>query len=211
MSKKNALDATLRGLRRCFCLTLMLPLGGCAGFLPHLFHTDEPEAASVASAAVHIPPAPVEVDTEAPTVFAAQPRPPREPSPYKDLLGYAMRMEGQPYRFGGTNARTGFDCSGFVRAVFGEFGIALPRDARTMAAALPEIPREKTRAGDLVFFNTRKKAYSHVGIYLGNNLFVHASSSKTRRVMVSDMTEPYWRKRFNGVRRAPLGTGLAQN
>lgn len=140
---------------------------------------------------------------------AEAPRGGAERSPLKPVVEYALRLEGVPYRFGGSSAETGFDCSGYVTAVFREFGVSLPRDAGSMAKSLPEVDKHHARPGDLVFFNTRKRQFSHVGIYLGDNLFVHAASSKTGKVMVSDMTDAYWSKRFNGVRRAPLAAEVA--
>jgi cell wall-associated NlpC family hydrolase len=120
-----------------------------------------------------------------------------------NTLDYALSLTGTRYRYGGTSPREGFDCSGFVRHVFGHFGVELPRSAREMAAALPKVDTEDRQPGDLVFFNTNGKPFSHVGIYLGNGKFVHATSSRTNLVMVSELNEPYWTKRLNGVRRPP--------
>ncbi|MCG3202179.1 MAG: hypothetical protein NFCOHLIN_02058 [Gammaproteobacteria bacterium] len=123
-----------------------------------------------------------------------------EPS---DTLAYALSLTGTRYRYGGTSPAEGFDCSGFVRYVFGHFGVDLPRSAREMAAALPRVDADERRPGDLIFFNTNGRPFSHVGIYLGNGRFVHATSSRTRLVMVSELSDSYWRRRLNGVRRPP--------
>lgn len=118
-------------------------------------------------------------------------------------LDYALSLTGTRYRYGGTSPREGFDCSGFVQYVFGHFGVELPRTARDMAGALPRIRRDELRPGDLVFFNTSGKTFSHVGIYLGDDKFVHAPSTASKRVMVSNLNDDYWRARLTGLRRAP--------
>lgn len=192
-------------LSRLACvLAAALGLGGCAGVAPHLagvVHPNEPQVADEAATPLALPARPQSRVENYPAA--------RITATYTRLIDYALSLEGRPYRFGGASPETGFDCSGYVYSVFERFDVRLPRDSRSMARALPEVEREQLRPGDLVFFNTRKHKFSHVGIYLGEDRFVHASSSRTRRVMVSDMTEPYWRKRFNGVRRAPLAPELA--
>ncbi len=125
-----------------------------------------------------------------------------------DLLGvlaYSLSLQGRPYRPGGETPEHGFDCSGFVRYVYRQLGLELPRDTRAMAAGLPAAPADTRRPGDLVFFNTSGRAHSHVGIYLGEDRFIHAPSRRTGRVKVSDFTNPWWRSRFDGLRRPPLG------
>jgi cell wall-associated NlpC family hydrolase len=120
-----------------------------------------------------------------------------------NALEYALSFTGARYRHGGTSPAQGFDCSGFVRFVFGHFGVELPRSARAMAEALPKVAPEARQPGDLVFFNTNGKPYSHVGIYLGDGRFVHATSAAGKTVKVSALDETYWRKRLVGVRRPP--------
>jgi cell wall-associated NlpC family hydrolase len=118
-----------------------------------------------------------------------------------DVLVYALSLVGVKYKFGGNSVATGFDCSGFVNHVFGEIaGIALPRNSEAIAQRGWVIDKNELQSGDLVFYNTRSRANSHVGIYLGNNTFVHAPS-RGKGVEVVDMTENYWQKRFNGARR----------
>lgn len=105
---------------------------------------------------------------------------------------------GTPYRMGGTTKR-GIDCSAFVQTLFAtQYGVTLPRTAREQYAASRQISRTELKQGDLLFFNTRG-GVSHVGIYLQNNKFVHAASSGG--VMVSDLFDNYWVKRFVGVGR----------
>lgn len=120
------------------------------------------------------------------------------------LIGTAMGMIGIPYRFGGTNADSGFDCSGFVRAIYQDtVGHLLPRRAQEQAKATQKIDRKELKPGDLVFFNTMRRAFSHVGIYVGDGKFIH-SPRKGKSVRVESMNESYWAKRFNGARRVDI-------
>jgi cell wall-associated NlpC family hydrolase len=116
----------------------------------------------------------------------------------------AFRLQGFPYRYGGQSPEEGFDCSGLVQYVYQTQGISLPRDTASLAYSLPAVSPAQRLPGDLVFFNTTlNESFSHVGIYLGDDRFVHAPSSHTGRVMVSDLNQPYWQKHFSGVRRPP--------
>jgi len=127
-----------------------------------------------------------------------------------DLVISAMNFLGVRYRRGGESAEDGFDCSGFTRHVFeASIGLVLPRRANEQAKAqsLQPVNREQLRPGDLVFFNTLRSAFSHVGIYVGDGKFIHAPRSGAE-VRVEDMRIAYWSKRFNGARRAlSLETG----
>jgi cell wall-associated NlpC family hydrolase len=148
-----------------------------------------------------------------PNVIAGQLRPPAVPEVMRDRTSevtvYALSLVGVKYKFGGNSAATGFDCSGFVNHVFGEIAdYALPRNAEAIAQRGIVIDKNDLQAGDLVFYNTRSRANSHVGIYLGNNTFVH-SPSRGKSVEIVDMTENYWQKRFNGARRLLSGSQLA--
>lgn len=119
-----------------------------------------------------------------------------------ELVRNALQSLGVPYRRGGTSAATGFDCSGFVRTTYEQaVGLVLPRRAYEQAAATRKIERNDLQPGDLVFFNTLKRAYSHVGIYLGEGQFIHAPRTGAR-VRVESMNTRYWKARFNGARRA---------
>ncbi len=127
------------------------------------------------------------------------------PNKTQDVLMYALSLTGTPYKYGGNTSDTGFDCSGFVRYVYGQVaGLNLPRNAFSISQVGKQIEKTELKPGDLVFFNTLRRAFSHVGIYLGDNRFIHASSSTTGDVMVSDLNEKYWSKRFNGARRYAL-------
>ena len=118
-----------------------------------------------------------------------------------ELVLNAMGFLGVPYKFGGNSADTGFDCSGFVRAVFEEsVGKVLPRRADEQAAATQPIERTELKPGDLVFFNTMRRAFSHVGIYVGDGKFIHSPRAGST-VRVEDMRKSYWETRFNGARR----------
>jgi cell wall-associated NlpC family hydrolase len=114
----------------------------------------------------------------------------------------ALSMLGTPYKFGGNNPEKGIDCSGFVKHVYKEStGVSLPRSARDMSKQGEEVDKSDLQPGDLVFFNTRKRPNSHVGIYKGDGEFIHASSSHTKEVTISRMDQKYWSTRFNGARR----------
>ena len=127
------------------------------------------------------------------------------------LITTAMGLIGVPYRRGGTEAATGFDCSGFVRNVYAEvLGHQLPRIARDQARATTKIQKNELRPGDLVFFNTMRRTFSHVGIYLGDGQFIHSPRAGAA-VRIEDMHSTYWSKRFNGARRVPVEAGLTAN
>ena len=119
----------------------------------------------------------------------------------QDVTGQAMDLIGVRYRFGGQTPEKGLDCSGLVKYVFEQVtGVAMPRSARDQAKVGENVERDDLQPGDLVFFNTRRAAYSHVGIYLGDNSFVHAPRQKSI-VKVANMDGQYWKKRFDGARR----------
>jgi cell wall-associated NlpC family hydrolase len=119
-----------------------------------------------------------------------------------DVPFYAVSLVGSPYRLGGTSPESGLDCSGFVGHVFRQMaGIVLPRDSHAMSEALQPLAQAELQPGDLVFFNTLNRAFSHVGIYLGEDRFVHATSSRTGSVKISSLSDRYWHERFDGARR----------
>ena len=122
-----------------------------------------------------------------------------------DMLTQAMGLLGVPYRRGGNTEETGFDCSGFTRHVFElSLGRLLPRRASEQAASpdMMDVSHDELKPGDLVFFNTMRRAFSHVGIYIGEGKFIH-SPRVGSSVRVEDMREAYWVQRYNGARRAP--------
>ena len=118
-----------------------------------------------------------------------------------ELVVSALGFLGVPYRRGGNSVETGFDCSGFVRAIYEQTaGLVLPRRAEQQAAATQKIDKTELKPGDLVFFNTMRRAFSHVGIYVGNGKFIH-SPKPGAEVRVEDMGISYWSSRFDGARR----------
>jgi cell wall-associated NlpC family hydrolase len=127
-----------------------------------------------------------------------------------EMVVAAMHFLGVPYRRGGNSESEGFDCSGFTRHVFERsVGLVLPRRADEQARLdlLHQVRRDELKPGDLVFFNTMRRAFSHVGIYVGDGKFIHAPRAGGR-VRIEDMRTAYWHKRYDGARRAP-GLGSA--
>lgn len=113
----------------------------------------------------------------------------------------AMSLVGIHYRLGGTSPENGLDCSGLVRYVFRQAnGTELPRTSSEISQVGERVDKKDLQPGDLVFFNTLKRTFSHVGIYLGDNKFIHAPSSGGT-VRVESMDLAYWKERFNGARR----------
>ncbi len=127
-----------------------------------------------------------------------------------EMVLTAMNFLGVPYRRGGNNSEDGFDCSGFTRHVFEmSLGLVLPRraDEQARVPGMFSIKRDELKPGDLVFFNTLKRTFSHVGIYVGDGKFIHSPRTGSE-VRVEDMRLAYWSKRYNGARRAePVNDG----
>jgi cell wall-associated NlpC family hydrolase len=124
-----------------------------------------------------------------------------------DLVVNAMGFLGVPYKRGGSSAETGFDCSGFVRAIYQQtVGLVLPRRADQQAASTQVIDKKELQPGDLVFFNTMRRTFSHVGIYVGDGKFIHSPRSGSE-VRVEDMRQSYWQRRFDGARRVTPAAG----
>jgi cell wall-associated NlpC family hydrolase len=123
-----------------------------------------------------------------------------------EMVLTAMNFLGVRYVRGGNTAEQGFDCSGFTRYVFEHsLGLVLPRraDEQAKIAGLLSVKQDELKPGDLVFFNTMRRAFSHVGIYVGEGKFIHAPRAGAE-VRIEDMRQAYWAKRFNGARRAEL-------
>lgn len=119
----------------------------------------------------------------------------------QDLVLKGLELVGINYRRGGTNPDSGLDCSGFVQLVFKDaVGLLLPRTAREQSQVGDTVDKNDLKPGDLVFFNTMRHAFSHVGIYLGDNRFLHAPRTGSE-IRVEDMRQSYWVKRYNGARR----------
>jgi cell wall-associated NlpC family hydrolase len=127
------------------------------------------------------------------------------------LVVGALGFLGVPYRRGGSDVETGFDCSGLVRAIYQQTaGLLLPRRASEQAAATEKIDKTELKPGDLVFFNTMRRAFSHVGIYVGNGKFIHAPKPGGE-VRVEDLGTSYWTKHFDGARRVPIEANVAKD
>lgn len=123
-----------------------------------------------------------------------------------NLILAAIDLIGTPYKWGGESVETGFDCSGLVQHLYeSTVGLILPRNAALQAkdAALKKIDKSELEPGDLVFFNTRRKPFSHVGIYMGEGNFIHAPRTGAK-VRIEKLATNYWKKTFNGARRATL-------
>ena len=113
----------------------------------------------------------------------------------EQVIKIARSMLGTPYRYGGRSPKTGFDCSGLVYFSFLQIGITLPRTSQGQFSSSTPIAKTAIQRGDLLFFRINRRKISHVGIYLGNNRFVH-SPSPGKKVSIAKLDSPYWRKRF---------------
>ena len=128
----------------------------------------------------------------------------RHQSSTRELVMQALGYLGIRYKYGGSSPDTGFDCSGLVRYVVSQaIGLVLPRDARAISEVGSRVSTQELQPGDLVFFNTLRRPYSHVGIYVGESRFIHAPARGGAVELVS-MTERYWQSRFDGARRLGL-------
>lgn len=122
----------------------------------------------------------------------------------QEVVLRALSFIGVRYKWGGTSPESGFDCSGLIRYVYAQVtGQALPYNAQELSRVGETVDRTELQPGDLVFFNTLRKPFSHVGIYLGNARFVHAPS-RGGHVEIVEMKNRYWQNRYNGARRLPI-------
>lgn len=118
-----------------------------------------------------------------------------------DIVVRALTLIDTPYRYGGSTPEGGFDCSGLVRYVYGAVGAGqLPRRTEDIGKAGEPISRSQLEPGDLVFFNTLSRAYSHVAIYIGDGRFLHAPA-RGGKVRIEGLDDRYWRARFDGARK----------
>lgn len=167
-----------------FCLALVLVTSSCATADTiagnETMPTDEQAALSAGS------------EGEVPEKWSAR---------ASEVLMNALSLSGIRYQYGGNNPDSGFDCSGFVRYVFKQStSLTLPRTTLAMSQIGKVVGKNELQPGDLVFFNTLKSAFSHVGIYVGNNRFIHSPRSGGV-VRVESLETAYWAKRFNGAKR----------
>ncbi len=122
----------------------------------------------------------------------------------QEIVLRALSFIGVPYRWGGSSPESGFDCSGLIRYVYAQVtGQLLPYNARQFSNTGTSVDKSELQPGDLVFFNTLRRPFSHVGIYLGESRFVH-SPARGGQVEIVDMTNNYWQARYNGARRLPI-------
>ena len=155
---------------------LCLALGGCTSYSGRIAET-EPEPAAAMPPTIRA--------TDRASTVALQ----------------ALAHLGTPYRTSGLSPQTGFDCSGLVAYVYREgAGVALPRNTFDLSRVGEPVERAALKPGDLVFYNTQRRDYSHVGIYLGEERFIHAPSSGGE-VRVENLRADYWMRRYNGARR----------
>ncbi len=124
-----------------------------------------------------------------------------EISPKQKIIRVAKKYLGAPYKFGGNSYKTGIDCSGYVKKVFSSFNVNLPRTARDIYyRSGHKVAKSQLDTGDLVFFQTYAKFPSHVGIYLGGDQFIHASSAR-KKVSIDNLNKRYYRNRYIGAKR----------
>ena len=130
---------------------------------------------------------------------------PEESTPVSQAVRYklakaARTFLGLPYRWGGMSERRGADCSGLVKMIFARLHIELPRTSRDQIEAGEEVPVDRLETGDLVFFSSGGDTPTHVGVYIGHHQFLHAEK-KAGRVIITDLSQPWYAKRFLGARR----------
>lgn len=180
-------------MRKCLAAFLV---ASCALAVPA--HADETAAQlpPLTAAPLILPAATAPAALTPPVSFMS-----RAASSMESTLDRALDFIGIRYKRGGNSPETGFDCSGFVRYIYNEtLGLVLPHNAKAISEEGDRVEKTDLKPGDLVFFNTMRRAFSHVGIYLGDNLFVHAPRSGAR-VRIEDMSDRYWSRRYNGARR----------
>ncbi len=184
-------------LRLAFVLATLAAVSGCASVeaRPPLADRAQPTASRAPVSAESHAPTPAD-SAEASAAGAAAPN-----RLGAELVIRSLALLGVQYRLGGNSPETGLDCSGLVRHVFREaMGLVLPRRSEEISPTGKAVTADELRPGDLVYFNTLRRAFSHVGIYIGNNQFVHAPSTGGQ-VRVESIDKRYWQSRFNGGRR----------
>jgi cell wall-associated NlpC family hydrolase len=124
-----------------------------------------------------------------------------------EAVVFAMGLLDTGYRFGGSNPEAGLDCSGMIGYVFEQVAqLKLPHNAAQIAGMTRPVPPDAMQPGDLVFFNTLNRPYSHVGLYIGDGRFIHAPSSRGK-VRIERLDSSYFAKRFEGARTLLVGGG----
>lgn len=183
-------------------LALSLALAACAS------HTQPPSAATpvVAQQQGHaLKRAPLSVAEEAEFADFSDDKPYELPQLADSILTHGLSLVGTRYRYGGSSVKSGFDCSGFIGYLFKEeLGMQLPRSSRDMINIdAPLVERDELEPGDLLFFSTSgRNRVSHAGIYMGDNQFIHSSSSRSGGVRVDSLDDRYWSRTFLEAKRA---------
>lgn len=143
----------------------------------------------------------LELASAQPVEFEAAPEETPAELARRQVIEAALALLGRPYRLGGRDPRTGIDCSGLVRLAYQPLQLELPYSARTQISVGSSVQLDSIGPGDLLFFrNTNRRGISHVGLYLGEGRFIHASNGR-RGVTISSIEDPYYRKHFAGARR----------
>lgn len=176
-------------------LALITLLAACAGQVSH------PPIEQVA-----VEPEPVEfISDEQMMADITDDKPYALPQLADSILSQGLSLVGTKYRFGGTSVKTGFDCSGFIGFLFREeAGMQLPRSTREMINLdAPLVARAELEPGDIIFFNNRGRGrVSHAGIYLGDDQFIHSSSSRSGGVRIDSLDDSYWNRSYMEAKRA---------
>lgn len=166
-------------------------LTGCGGMASSPAPVEEPLQAR----------APVTPPVAAPSKSAAPTAATRAAPAQSEVLFRVLSSIGVDYKYGGNSHTTGFDCSGLVAHVYREgYGVALPRNTYGQSQAGQPVTLDELQPGDLVFYNTLNKPFSHVGIYVGDGRFIHAPRTGAA-VRLENLNSAYWSKRWNGARR----------
>lgn len=185
-------------------LALSLVLAACASHAPQTPATAAVAKAKTAEHVIFLDEAEAEAEAEAAVDFAAD-KPYELPQLADSMLSHGLSLVGTRYRYGGSTVKSGFDCSGFIGYLFKEeLGLQLPRSTREMINIdAPLVERDALEPGDLLFFSTNGRGrVSHAGIYLGDDQFIHSSSSRSGGVRVDSLEDRYWNRTFIEAKRA---------
>lgn len=191
----------LTGLRLIIVAAALATVTGCQSFYPMQSGAIAP-AASVKTSSTETSAVAAEeaaVDTQLPAGSSNDLR--NAPMWAQSLVKRAEQFQGVRYKYGGTSPKTGFDCSGFVGYVYKQYGVDLPRDSRSQRSSLKSVKANELKPGDLVFYRVSSSPTgSHAAIYIGNGQIIHASPS-ARKVVIADMHDSYFTKRYVGAGR----------
>ncbi|CAD5107696.1 C40 family peptidase [Zestomonas carbonaria] len=189
-------------------LALTFILGACAGHSPSALNTAANDRPTPAPIAVE------EESVEERLPDFSKDKPYELPSFADSILAHGLSLVGTRYRYGGSSVATGFDCSGFIGYLFKEeAGVKLPRSTREMIDLdAPQVARSDLQPGDLLFFNNNGRGrVSHAGIYLGDDQFIHSSSTRSGGVRVDSLGDKYWSRSFIKAKRALVMASNSQD